>query len=64
MNAYARQLRAMLCDDGAAALVEYAIIAAAIAVPLIGLASTVTTTAGTTLTNMTAGMQNVGANPP
>ena len=55
---------AMLADDGAAALVEYAIVAAALTVPLVGIASEVASAAGNTLTGTAAGMQAVGANPP
>ena len=57
-------LRATLCDDGGTALVEYAIVAAALGVPLIGIASSVATGAGTTLSHMTGGMATIGANPP
>jgi Flp pilus assembly pilin Flp len=59
-----RSARAMLADDGGTAMLEYAIVAAAISVPLIGIATAITGSAGTAMTAMTSGMSTVGANPP
>ncbi len=57
-------LRSMLTDESGAALAEYGIIAAALAVPFIVAATAIVGTASTTLSSTTNGMQAVGANPP
>jgi Flp pilus assembly pilin Flp len=54
----------MLVDDAGNALVEYAIVAAAIAVPLIGIGYAIAQNSGTNLSNMTTNMSNLGMNPP
>ncbi len=54
----------MLPDESGATMVEYGIIAAALAVPFIAGVTAVVTTISNALSNTTAGMQNIGANPP
>lgn len=57
-------LRRMFVDDEGAALAEYGIVAAALALPFIAAALGIAATAGNTLTSTTNGMQIVGVNPP
>ena len=57
-------LRAMLSDESGTTMAEYGMIAAGIAVPFIIGALAIVSTAGTTLSSTTAGMQAVGTNPP
>lgn len=57
-------LLAMLRDDSANAMVEYAIVAAGIALPLIGIGYAIASSAGSGLGNTTTGLSNLGMNPP
>lgn len=54
----------MLRDDGGNAMVEYAIVAAGIALPLIGIGYAIATSAGSGLSNTTSGLSNLGQTPP
>lgn len=54
----------LLRDESGATLVEYGIIAAALAVPFIAGASAIVSTISSALSGTTAGMQSIGANPP
>ena len=55
---------AMLRDDGAAALVEYAIVAAGIALPIIAIGAAISFTCGVTLNQTATGLTSLGQNPP
>jgi Flp pilus assembly pilin Flp len=57
-------LRRMMADENGAAIAEYGMIAAGVAVPFIAVALAISATAGNTLGATTAGMQTVGVNPP
>ena len=57
-------LRNMLVDESGATLAEYGMIAAGLAVPFIVAALAIMSTASGTLGSTTAGMQNIGVNPP
>jgi len=59
-----RALLAMLRDDAGNALVEYAIVAAGIALPLIGIGYAIATGAGSGLGHMTNGLSNLGTTQP
>lgn len=59
-----RELIALLRDDTGASLVEYGIIAAALAVPMIAIAAVIVTTAGNQLTSTATHMQTLGQTPP
>ena len=59
-----RTFFAMLADDAGAVLVEYAVVAAAIALPLIAVAAAITTGAGATLGSTSGGIQSVNQSPP
>ncbi len=59
-----RIFAAMLRDDGAAALVEYAIIAAGIAVPIIAIGAAISVACGVTLNQTATGLTSLGQNPP
>lgn len=54
----------MLRDDAGNALVEYAIVAAGIALPLIGIGYAIAQSAGGGLGTMTNGLSHLGTNPP
>ena len=58
-----RNFIALLRDDNGASLVEYAMIAAAVALPLLALGAAIATTAATQLTTTTSHMQQLGTNP-
>lgn len=51
-------------DDAGNALVEYAIVAAAIALPLLGIGYAIASSSGTGLNNMTTNLSNLGVSPP
>lgn len=51
-------------DDDGASLVEYAMIAAAVALPLLALGAAIASTAAGQLTNTTGNLQKLGTNPP
>ncbi len=55
---------ALLRDDSGASLVEYAMVAALIALPMLALGAAIATTAATQLTTTTGGLQKLGTNPP
>lgn len=57
-------MRALLADESGTTMAEYGMIAAGIAVPFIVGALAIVSTAGSTLSSTTAGMQAVGINPP
>ena len=59
-----RNFIALLRDDGGASLVEYAMIAAAVALPLLMLGAAIATSAATQLTTTTNNLQKLGTNPP
>jgi Flp pilus assembly pilin Flp len=59
-----RSLIALLRDDSGASLVEYAMIAAAVALPLLALGAAIASTAAGQLTNTTGNLQKLGTNPP
>lgn len=54
----------MLSDDAGNALVEYAIVAAAIALPLIGISVAIANSSGINLSNMTQHLSGLGTTPP
>lgn len=54
----------MLNDDAGNALVEYAIVAAAIALPLIGIGYAISHGSGTNVSNMTQNLSHLGMAPP
>jgi len=65
LGALFRTLMRMLRDDDAGnALVEYAIVAAAIALPLIGIGYAIASSSGTGLSNTTTSLSNLGVSPP
>lgn len=57
-------LRALLRDDSGNAMVEYAIVAAGIALPLIGIGFAIASSAGGGLGHTTNGLSNLGMTPP
>jgi Flp pilus assembly pilin Flp len=59
-----RAFTAMIVDDAGAAMVEYAIVAAAVAVPIIGVAVAIATGAGNALNTTSTGIQNFNQSPP
>lgn len=59
-----RALLAMLHDDAGNAMVEYAIVAAGIALPLIGIGYAIASSAGSGLGQTTSGLSNLGTTPP
>lgn len=64
MNAFAQRTLVMLADDCANAMVEYAIVAAGIALPLIGIGYAIATSAGSGISTATTGLSKLGTNPP
>jgi Flp pilus assembly pilin Flp len=64
LSALLRLLGRMLTDDAGNAVVEYAIVAAAIALPLIGIGYAIAQNSGSNLSNMTSNMSNLGISPP
>ncbi len=54
----------MIRDDGAAALVEYAIIAAGIALPIIAIGVAISAACGVTLNQTATGLTSLGQSPP
>jgi Flp pilus assembly pilin Flp len=59
-----RTFIALLRDDNGASLVEYAMIAAAVALPLLALGAAIATNAAGQLTTTTSNLQKLGTNPP
>jgi Flp pilus assembly pilin Flp len=59
-----RALLTMLRDDAGNALVEYAIVAAGIALPLLGIGYAIANSAGGGLGHTTNQLSNLGTNPP
>jgi Flp pilus assembly pilin Flp len=59
-----RTFIALLRDDNGASLVEYAMIAAAVALPLLALGAAIATHAAGQLTTTTGNLQKLGTNPP
>ncbi len=57
-------IRMLVNDDAGNALVEYAIVAAAIALPLLGIGYAIASSSGTGLNNMTTNLSNLGVSPP
>lgn len=56
--------RMLVTDNAGNALVEYAIVAAAIAVPLIGIGYAIAQSSGSNLSGMTTNLSNLGITPP
>ena len=54
----------MLCDDAGNAIAEYAIVATAITVSLLGIGYAFAQNAGNNISNVNSGLQNWGQNPP
>lgn len=62
---FLRVLFQMLANDDAGnAMVEYAIVAAAIALPLLGLGYAIASSGGSGLSTMTTNLSNLGVSPP
>jgi len=59
-----RTVLAMLLDDAGNALVEYAIVAAGIALPLIGIGYAIATSAGQGVSQTASGLSHLGIAPP
>lgn len=59
-----RTFAAMMSDDAGAVLVEYAVVAAAIAIPLLVAATAICTGAGGALGSTSGGIQSVNQSPP
>ena len=59
-----RSLLAMLRDDAGNAMVEYAIVAAGIALPLIGIGYAIAHSAGSGVSQTTSGLSQLGMTPP
>lgn len=57
-------LRALWTDESGAAVVEYAIVAAGIALPLLGIGAAIAASAGAALSTTTGGLQQLGTTPP
>ena len=57
-------LRAFWLDETGASLVEYGMIAALIALPMLAIGAAIAATAATQLTTTTGGLQHLGTNPP
>ena len=51
-------------DESGNAIVEYAIVAAAIALPLIGIGYAIASTSGSGLSTMTTNLSSLGVSPP
>lgn len=64
MKCLAYRMSAMLHDDAGNAMVEYAIVAAGIALPLIGIGYAIASSAGSGLGHTTSGLSNLGTTPP
>jgi len=59
-----RAFTAMMIDETGAALVEYALVTAAIAVPIIAVTAAIATGAGNALTTTSNGIQSFNQTPP
>jgi len=59
-----RQFIALLRDESGASMVEYAVVAALIALPMLAIGAAIAATAATQLTTTTGGLQHMGTNPP
>lgn len=59
-----RTFVAMIADDAGAVLVEYAIVAACIAVPILAAAAAICTGAGNVLGSTSQGIQSFNQSPP
>lgn len=59
-----RTFAAMMSDDAGAVLVEYAIVAAAIAIPILVAATAICTGAGTALSSTSGGIESLNQSPP
>jgi Flp pilus assembly pilin Flp len=59
-----RSLVALLRDDSGATIVEYAVIAVALALPMIVIGAVIATTAGNQLSSTSTHMQTLGQTPP
>lgn len=59
-----RAFRAMMIDETGAAMVEYAVVAAAIAVPIIAVTVAIATGAGNALNTTSNGIQSFNQSPP
>ncbi|MFN2448175.1 MAG: hypothetical protein ABR508_00070 [Candidatus Baltobacteraceae bacterium] len=65
IGVFLRQLFRMLAgDDAGNAMVEYAIVAAAIALPLLGIGYAIASSGGSGLNTMTTNLSNLGVSPP
>lgn len=59
-----RALAALWADEGGLSIAEYGIIAAGLALPMLAIGTLIATNAGTSLTTMTSGFNQIGLSPP
>lgn len=64
LSALWAMLAGVLSDDAGNALVEYAIVAAAIALPLLGIGYLIANNGGNNVSNMTQNLSQLGTTPP
>lgn len=64
MRNFVISVAALLCDQTGNVLVEYAMVAAGIALPLIAIGYAIASSAGSGLGHTTTGLSNLGMNPP
>ena len=57
-------VRMLASDEAGSAMVEYAIVAAAIALPMLGIGYAIASSGGTGLSSMTTNLSNLGVSPP
>lgn len=59
-----QQLKALWVDESGVSMVEYGIIAAGLALPMIAIGAIIATNAGNSLGNMTSNFNQIGLSPP